>query len=145
MTDGSCNKHGQAMRRAGGQSDRQTCVAIAAHLSHPLAQLPADGGHVSGVCGKPLLAVVQSAALRCVLDTEPQAGDGALRHRLHLPEQDRHPQDDCSCSKTTGKMRDEQVGRRETGESAAERRQTSTWTVSECLSLPFQFAASVHI
>lgn len=42
-------------------------------------------------------------------------------------------------------MRDEQAGPREAGEAATDGRKTRTWTESECLSLPFQFAASVHI
>lgn len=51
----------------------------------------------------------------------------------------------AAAAQTTGKMRDEQIGGRETGEAAADMRQACTWTVSECLSLPFQFAASVNI
>lgn len=72
-------------------SVRQT----AKYLSGSLRQLPADGGDVSGVGGEPLLAVIQSAALCRPLDPEPQTGHCALRHRLHVPEQDRDPQDHC--------------------------------------------------
>lgn len=116
-TDGRFLQHGQAVRQAGRQTDslRQShhpLQGTAAHLSRPLAQLPADSGHVPGVCGEPLLAVVQRAALCRVLDTDPQAGDGALRHRLHLPEQDGHPQDQRGCG-ADNRQNEGRTGRRE--------------------------------
>lgn len=121
--DGSCNKHGSAVRRgrwidrqAGGQADTKKRLPprqTAAHPSRPLAQLPADSGHVSGVGGEPLLAVVQSATLRRVLDTEPQRSDGALQHGLHVPKQDGHSQDQRGCG-ADNRQSEGQADRRET-------------------------------
>lgn len=49
----------------------------------------------------------------------------------------------AAMAQTTDNVRDEQV--RQTAEPEVDLRLTVTWTVSECFSLPFQFAASVHI
>lgn len=70
--------------------------SLSEYLSRSLRQLPADGCDIPGVCGEPLLTVIQSTALCGLLDQQPQTRHCTFRHRLHLPKQNGHPQDDRS-------------------------------------------------